>query len=313
MSGALQAVFQNQRSFGTPPGQQAFTCPGTFTWVAPAGVTSVSAVAIGAGGNTSGGQIGCYFCPCSGQTIRMSTSGGGGGGGALAYANNITVTPGCSYTVVAQNSNSSPNSRPNSSFSTFVRAGSGEAGLNASTGCGGTVVTGTGFAGGSGGSALCRCSISPAAYPAAAGGGGGGAGGYASIGGNGGCFTAAGQTKTGGGGGGGGGGTTGGRGGGGGGGAQVFGTLSPWCDTTGCGGGNTGVGGGTVYSGGGSGGSGTSGGTGGGGGNLGGGGGGGGVLSGGSTGSGGCGGFGGVRIIWPGTTRQYPSTGTNSV
>jgi hypothetical protein len=36
-------------------------------------------------------------------------------------------------------------------------------------------------------------------------------------------------------------------------------------------------------------------------------------LAGGATGSGGAGGFGGVRIIWPGTTRQYPSTGTNSV
>ena len=52
MSGALQAVFQNQRSFGAPPGQQAYTTPGTYSWVAPTGVTKVSVVAIG------GGEIG---------------------------------------------------------------------------------------------------------------------------------------------------------------------------------------------------------------------------------------------------------------
>jgi hypothetical protein len=49
MSGVQQVVFQNQRSFGAPPGQQAYTSPGTYTWVAPAGVTVVSVVAVGAG------------------------------------------------------------------------------------------------------------------------------------------------------------------------------------------------------------------------------------------------------------------------
>jgi hypothetical protein len=57
-------------------GQQAYTSPGSYSWVAPAGVTSVSVVAVGGG------------------------SGSGGGGGALAYRNNIAVTPGSSYTVV---------------------------------------------------------------------------------------------------------------------------------------------------------------------------------------------------------------------
>jgi len=34
--------------FVAPPGQQAFTTAGSFTWVAPVGVTSVSVVAVGA-------------------------------------------------------------------------------------------------------------------------------------------------------------------------------------------------------------------------------------------------------------------------
>ena len=72
MSGALQAVFQNQRSFGAPPGSQSYTSAGTYSWVAPAGVTSVSIVAIG---------------------------GGASGGGGLGYRNNYSVTPGNSYTV----------------------------------------------------------------------------------------------------------------------------------------------------------------------------------------------------------------------
>lgn len=65
---------------GTPPGQQAYTTAGTFTWVCPAGVTSVCAVVIGAGGG------GCTYAGFS--------------GGNLAYKNNIAVTPGASYTVV---------------------------------------------------------------------------------------------------------------------------------------------------------------------------------------------------------------------
>ena len=33
-----------------PPGQQAYTTAGTYSWVCPAGVTSVSVVAVGGGG-----------------------------------------------------------------------------------------------------------------------------------------------------------------------------------------------------------------------------------------------------------------------
>lgn len=58
-----------------PVGEHSYTAPGTYTWVAPAGVTSVSIVVVGAGGGTTGG--------------------------ALGYKNNRAVTPGASYEVRA--------------------------------------------------------------------------------------------------------------------------------------------------------------------------------------------------------------------
>jgi len=70
-------------------GSQSYTTAGTYTWVAPAGVTSVSVVAVGGG---SGGAYGCASC-----CVYFHE---GGGGGGLGYKNNFTVTPGNSYTVV---------------------------------------------------------------------------------------------------------------------------------------------------------------------------------------------------------------------
>ena len=58
-------------------GQEEFTSPGTHSWIAPAGVTQVSVVAIGGGGN--------------GQSSNATERCGGGGG--LGYKNNISVTP----------------------------------------------------------------------------------------------------------------------------------------------------------------------------------------------------------------------------
>ena len=72
-----------------PIGQVAYTTPGTYSWTAPAGVTSVSVVAIGGGGGFS--QISASLSPYTGH---------GGGGGGLGWKNNIAVTPGQSYTVV---------------------------------------------------------------------------------------------------------------------------------------------------------------------------------------------------------------------
>jgi len=63
-----------------------FTTPGTYSWIAPSGVTSVSVVCIGGGGG-------------GGTTNNGGTMGSGGGGG-LGWRNNITVVPGENYTVV---------------------------------------------------------------------------------------------------------------------------------------------------------------------------------------------------------------------
>lgn len=119
MSGALQAVFQNQRSF-IVQGQIAFTSAGTYTWVAPVGVTSVSVVCVGSGQD------------------------GGGSAGALSYKNNIPVVAGTSYTLrVATNSSA------NDSY--FDYLGNGGTNLNAGRGS-----NRTGDGGGNGGLLLSQ-------------------------------------------------------------------------------------------------------------------------------------------------------------
>jgi hypothetical protein len=64
-------------------GESVYDIPGTYSWTCPDEVTSVCVVAIGGGGGSWSGA---------------GTNSGGGGGG-LAYTNNISVTPGQTYTV----------------------------------------------------------------------------------------------------------------------------------------------------------------------------------------------------------------------
>ena len=87
-----------------PSGQAEFTTPGTYTWTAPDRVTSVCVVCVGAGGQ--------------GQTV-------GGQGGSLAYKNNITVTPGQSYSIEVGETNmeTDPNS-PTTLVSAFAESSS---------------------------------------------------------------------------------------------------------------------------------------------------------------------------------------------
>lgn len=245
-------------------GQDAYTTAGTYSWVAPASVTSVSVVAVGAGGAN------------------------GGSGGALAYKNNIPVTPGNSYTVVVAAKSSGPSGSSYFISTATVNAPSGTSNSASQSGAP------TGDGGGRGGAGGTFQN------------GGGGAGGYSGDGGAGGAGNPTPGTGLGGSAG------SGGGGGGGGGGSNA---------ELGAGGGGVGIlGQGTS----GSAGSGGSGPTGGGGG------------SGGSAGqpasfgnpSGGGGNYGGgsgggtpssypgngaVRIIWPGTTRQFPSTNTGDL
>ena len=149
-------------------GEQMFSTPGSYSWTAPAGVTSVSVVAIGAGGAGGAG----YW------------AGSGGGGGGLGWKNNISVTPGQSYTVKvggggvgASASNGGTGGESYFISISIVSGGGGNGGLGGAnsgyTGGSGGSFTGDGGAnGGKGGDSASDLA-----------GGGGGAGGYTGSGG----------------------------------------------------------------------------------------------------------------------------------
>jgi hypothetical protein len=71
-----------------PTGETSYRSSGTYSWTCPTGVTSVSVVAIGGGGGGS-----WYYA-------NQGYGNQGGGAGALAWRNDISVTPGQTYTVV---------------------------------------------------------------------------------------------------------------------------------------------------------------------------------------------------------------------
>jgi len=271
-------------------GQQAYTTAGLYSWVAPAGVNSVSVVVVGGGGQ---GGIYNYCCSCA-----VWRGGGGGGGGGLAYRNNYSVTPGNSYSVRV-------NTYSVGGFGYFVNlctvgAGIGGCGFNGDN-CGGGQGGGGGsgyaggsvmYSGGNGGRGAGCCSSA-----GALGGGGGGAAGYAGNGGRGGRLSIndAGLSGSGGGGGGGGVGASG-TNSGGGGGVGILGQGSSGAGGTGAHQGQGGSGGlpsSITYN----------------------------VPNGGAYGGGGAGSrttrgtptSGAVRIIWPGTTRAFPSTNTGDL
>jgi len=281
--------------------QAVYTTNGTYTWVCPAGVSSISVVVVGAGGGGGNGD----------------SSAAGASGGVLRYRNNITVVATQTYNVIVgaggnggQNNsywcgctyinNYTPGTNGGvSGIPTFsIQATGGQGGGNSpgygswdGPGYGGTF----GGYGGNGGANNGD-------------GGGGGAGGYAGNGGNGGTNFANNTGVSAGTGGAGGGGGSGSGGGGGGavglkgqgadGAAGLGGNTYPPNNNhstggAGSGGGPSGAGpfystgpsiAGRPY-------------------NTPGGGGGGGY-------GGGQGGHGGVRIMWPGNTRSYPSTNT---
>ena len=68
-------------------GEQSYTSAGSYTWVVPAGVTSVCVVSVQEGETP---QV----------SLNSATDHGGGKGGDLRYQNNITVTPSSSIAVV---------------------------------------------------------------------------------------------------------------------------------------------------------------------------------------------------------------------
>ena len=156
--------------------QQEYISPGTYSWVCPPNVTSVCVVAVGGGG--AGGPDG------------SGTAGGAAGGGGLGWKNNISVTPGQSYTVVvgAVGVGGTKDDGGDSYFiNTSTVAGLGGKGTDMTSGqgigeyggYGGSFVGDGGGQGGRGGEA------NTGSYE----GGGAGAGGYSGNGGNGGGGT----------------------------------------------------------------------------------------------------------------------------
>ena len=158
-------------------GYTLYTSTSVFT--VPAGVTSISVCCVGAG--ASGGIV-----RVAGGYTRC---GGGGGGGAVAWANNISVTPGDTHnvTVGARGTIASDPAYYGSQagtaggFSAFWRedasgyhayANGGSGGSNGATGGnGGGVTVGSGYSGGSGGNGNDSGTISYA-YGAMGGGAG---------------------------------------------------------------------------------------------------------------------------------------------
>ncbi len=149
---------------GAPGGRgaQTYDAPGTYCWVAPPGVTKVSVVTIGAGYSISG------------------AGSGASGGGGLNYGNNISVTPGNSYSLRVGNSVSPCTTGRRScfngsyiatgAFSTSSGSGLYSGGVGCQGGGGAAGYSGNGGGGGSGGSGASGSSGS--------GGGGGGGAGY---------------------------------------------------------------------------------------------------------------------------------------
>jgi len=280
-------------------GCAVYSTAGSYTWVAPAGVTSVSVVVVGSGFGGSDSSSGSCVC----QGLCFTYGGNGGAGGGLAYKNNFSVTPGSFYTVYVGTPSGGQTGTGQSYFynSSTVRGGggcylvggylwAGDGGGYGGRGReGGYMVGGWGNGGGGGGGAGGYNS----GYSTTIGRGGRGAGGYSPS-----CPTAGCAGSNGGAGGGGGGarGASGGNGnqGASGGGVGVYGQGSSGCGGAGCSAGVPGSGGsygnssvGGAYGGGGGGSAGN-----------------GSNLNSGHAG----GGSGVVRIVWPGNTRTFPST-----
>ena len=145
----LYAISREKWSGIVPVGQDQYTSSGTFSWTAPAGVTSVSVV-------------------CVGPSLKWAnTARYGRGGGGLGYKNNIAVVPGNSYTVQVGDSAAGTSSY-------FISTATVEGQCSSGTTAGGGY---TGDGGGNGGNG--------GAYGGGVAAGGGGAGGYSGNGGNG--------------------------------------------------------------------------------------------------------------------------------
>ena len=160
-----------------PPGQIAYTAPGSYTFTVPADVTTISFVVIGAGAYGS-------------FTTSASGNGQGGAGGALAYRT-VSVTPGQTIYANVGSALETQNAYDAPVYSSGAHGNSNvTVGSEITTATGGNRATiaggypaGTYDGGGHGGQGGSK-------YDAVNGilGGGGGAGGYGANGGGGGAW-----------------------------------------------------------------------------------------------------------------------------
>jgi len=176
-STALGSVSFANTTFTSGYGSSTYPSSGTYSWLCPSGVTSVSVVCVGAGG--------------TGGTSNLGSQGGaGGGGGGLGYYNNYSVTAGNTYTVFVGDPLNSTLSQRNSYFvssGTVQGSGGGNGGGVGSTGGAGGSHVGTGGGnGGAGGNSNNAYNVP---------GGGGGAGGYSGNGGLGGTGPSTGSSS----------------------------------------------------------------------------------------------------------------------
>jgi hypothetical protein len=178
-AGSNNALSSNSITATAPVGQAQYISGGSYTWVAPAGVTSVNAVVVGGGG---GARAGGYYQQA-------------GGGGGLAWANNFSVTPGTGYTVTVGSYVPAGNTGQQSSVFGLSANGGGGGGGPLGSGAGGTL--GGPYQGGGNGGPGGQFG-GPNGYNS-----GGGAGGYAGSGGPGGSGNQEAGAPAGGGGGGG--------------------------------------------------------------------------------------------------------------
>tara|TARA_S200000501_G_scaffold20363_1_gene18089 strand:- start:2984 stop:4522 length:1539 start_codon:yes stop_codon:yes gene_type:complete len=166
----------NLKNTGGEGGQNTYTTAGTYSFVVPVGITSISAVCVGGGGGGGGTD----------SSIRC---GGGGGGGGLSYGT-FLVTPGETLTIVVgsvgaggadtgTDGSAGGDSQVKRSSTVLLQGGGGsggDRGINNSTGGAGGTSTGTERDGGGTGGGGGGGDGNP--------GGGGGAGGYSGNGGN---------------------------------------------------------------------------------------------------------------------------------
>ena len=178
---AAANIIINDTSFD-PVGESIYTEEGSFSWICPANVTSVSVVCVG-----------------SGSTSVTSNNGNqGSSGGGLGYINNYSVTPGQSYAVQVGGPNGANNAPwvsgtgstyyegPADTFFVNRTTVKGGGGWTNSNGYGGFSVNRGDYVGDGGGNGGGGGGRYGGSQYSSGDGGGGGAGGYSGDGGNGG-------------------------------------------------------------------------------------------------------------------------------